>query len=301
MPRPTRIVGKRGRSPQRLGSLLAPVTLWVGLFIVVPLALVVLYAFTRQQGLDLGAGGWSADHPSRVIAGEPIYRIIMWRSFVLGAMATGITLAVAYFPACYLAQASSRIQRWLVLLLVIPFWTPYIIRIFSWLLILSDHGVLATALRGVGFDVSEGFLYSRWAVLAGLVYSGVPFMLLPIYASVSRTSAAVYEAAANLGARDWARFREITVPLSLPGVWVGCLIVFILSAGSYLAPAILGGPNETMIAQVILDRFLVSLDWPLGAAISVLYLAVSLLILGAVHVLVSRHPAFQLQPPGGTT
>jgi spermidine/putrescine transport system permease protein len=287
--------GSIGRAP----GLTRPLLIWVGVFVLAPLVLVVAYSLTREQGLSLGTGGWSGENYQRVVVDVPVYRLVVWRSFTTGFWATLITLAISYLPAVYLAQCSKRVQRRLILLLIVPFWTPYIIRIFTWLLVLSDNGVLASAQRAIGLDVLDGLLFSRWAVLAGLVYSGIPFVLLPIYASVSRIDPNLYEAASNLGAKPWAIFRQVTFPLSLPGVWVGSVIAFILATGSYLAPAILGGPNETMVAQVILDRFLLNLTWPLGSAVSISYLVASLLLVGVTHKLFTRHPAFKLQAGTG--
>ena len=199
--------------------LLTPLALWLLVFLVIPLAFILIYSFTRDAGMTLGRGGWGLDQYQRLLQ-VVIYRKVFLRSVFVGLEAAVLTLLIGYLPAYYMSRVSPRARSLLLLLLIMPFWTPYIIRIFAWMLILSTNGVLNKVLLGLGLVTQPlDLLYTRGAVLIGLVYSGLPFMILPIYATLSRIDNGLYEAAMNLGATETQAFFEITVPLSLPGVW----------------------------------------------------------------------------------
>jgi spermidine/putrescine transport system permease protein len=275
--------------------LVTPLALWLLVFLVIPLAFILIYSFTRDAGMTLGRGGWGLDQYERMVQ-VAIYRKVFLRSLAIGLWAAILTLLIGYLPAYYMSRATPRARNILLLLLIMPFWTPYIIRIFAWMLILSTNGVLNKLLLTLGLVGQPlDLLYTRGAVMVGLVYSGLPFMILPIYATMSRIDKGLYEAAMNLGATEMHGFLEITVPLSLPGVWAGSIMAFILAAGSFLAPAILGGPEQIMISQVIASRFMQLLDWPLGAALAGLYMLLTVAIVIAANRVVTLQAAFRMR------
>jgi spermidine/putrescine transport system permease protein len=275
--------------------LVTPLALWLLVFLVIPLAFILIYSFTRDAGMTLGRGGWGLDQYERMVR-VVIYRKVFLRSLVIGLWAAVLTLLIGYLPAYYMSRVTPRARNVLLLLLIMPFWTPYIIRIFAWMLILSTNGVLNKLLLSLDLVGQPlNLLYTRGAVMVGLVYSGLPFMILPIYATMSRIDKGLYEAAMNLGATEIHAFFEITVPLSLPGVWAGSIMAFILAAGSFLAPAILGGPEQVMISQVIASRFMQLLDWPLGAALAGLYMLLTVAIVVAANRVVTLQAAFRVR------
>lgn len=263
-------------------------------FVAVPVIFVLAYAFTAESGMVLGEGGFASDHFVRIFT-NPVYMNVVLRSLFIGLVAMIFTVLISYLPSFYIALSSPKKQALLILLVVVPFWTPYVIRIFSWMQILSDNGPLNWLLRKIPFlDLSVNIMYSDIAVVLGLVYSGIPFMILPLYASMTAIDTRLYEAAENLGANSFVTFMRLTVPLSLPGLLSGAIMAFILAAGSYLAPVILGGPRNIMIAQLVYDRFLATLDWPIGSAIAIVYLVFVVVIVGLLRLAFARSGAFKI-------
>jgi spermidine/putrescine transport system permease protein len=157
--------------------------------------------------------------------------------------------------------------------LLVPFWTSFIVRTYAWIVILGSNGVVNGAAQSLGLTRAPwSLLYGRGAVLLGLIHAMLPFAIVPIYAAVERIDDAILESASTLGARPWAVFREIIVPISLPGILAAALLVFIDSMGAFITAQLLGGPQDMMIAQLVQERFLGSFDWPFGAAVSFIYL-----------------------------
>jgi len=180
---------------------------------------------------------------------------------------------MGYFPAYYLGRLKGVRRVLLIVLLIVPFWTSIIIRTYSWVLILGNQGPINYFLLKWGL-IHEPiqFLYREFAVILGLVHIMLPFMILPIFTSIDRIDQALLDASKSLGAGNVRTFFEVTVPLSLPGISAGCLLVFIISVGAFLTPAILGGPKDMMIAMLIQQNFLMLFDWPFGSAAAIIYL-----------------------------
>jgi putrescine transport system permease protein len=208
---------------------------------------------------------------------DDLYLAAYLSSLRLAGLATGLTLLIAYPMAYGIAHVRPRLRPALVLLAVAPFWTSFLIRVYAWITILKDEGLLNTALRSLGIiDEPLHIFATDWAVLIGITYSYLPFMVLPIYNAIARQDPALIEAAADLGAGPIARFWKITFPLSRPGILAGCLLVFIPAIGEFVIPDLLGGSDTLMIGRTIWTEFFENRDWPTASAAAVVLLAVLL-------------------------
>jgi putrescine transport system permease protein len=195
----------------------------------------------------------------------------------LAAIATALTLLIAYPMAYGIAHVRSSLRPTLVLLAIAPFWTSFLIRVYAWIVILKDEGLLNSVLLSLGLvDEPLHIFATESAVLIGIVYSYLPFMVLPIYNAIAKQDPALSEAAADLGAGPLARFWRINVPLSRPGVLAGCLLVFIPAIGEFVIPDLLGGSDTLMIGRTIWTDFFENRDWPTAAAAAVVLLAILL-------------------------
>jgi spermidine/putrescine transport system permease protein len=247
--------------------LLGPGLLWMGLLFFVPLCLVVVISFANRG--TYGGIIWSFSLTNYLDLLHPIYARILGQSILLAAGTTVLCLVMGFPLAYYIARATPRRQGIWLLLVMIPFWTNFLVRTYAWMFILRTEGLLNTLLLKLGLIASPiELLYSNTAVVIGLVYGYLPFMVLPLYAALERVDRTLIEAAWDLYATRWAVFWRIIFPLARPGVMAGCLLVFIPSLGAFLTPDLLGGARSMMIGNLIQHEFLVARDWPLGAAIS---------------------------------
>jgi spermidine/putrescine transport system permease protein len=287
--RPVRALLSMSRRHPAFGTtvLLGPAIGWIVLFAIVPLLLVTTYSFMRS-----GASGAIIPIPtienySRIWT-SPLYRRILFESLIIGVEATVLTLLLGYPVGYYLGRLKSGWVPFLVLLVMLPFWTSYLVRIFSWLLILMDNGVINSVLTSVNLVSSPlELLFTRLGVVIGIVYSALPFAILPVYAVVSGIDQDLVDAAKVLGADDGAAFREVIFPMSLPGLAAAAILTFIYAVGSFLAPAILGGNSAVMISNIIVNVFLVMFNWPFACALTVALLLIMLLVLGATSRVLS--------------
>ena len=271
--------------------LLLPTWLVLGLFFLVPLALMLAVSFARRGtygGIepiaDLGeylrSGAFLANY-ARSIAG--IYLRIGWRSLWMAVLTSLLCLIVSFPIAYYLALLAPR--RWKALLLglvVVPFWTSFLIRTYAWMFILRTEGLLNLVLVGSGvLRHPVELLYTQTAVMIGLVYGELPFMILPLYASLEKLDRSLLEAAADLGAGRTGSFWRITVPLSLPGIAAGIVLVFIPSLGQFVVSDLLGGARSMLLGNLIQNQFAVARNQPFGSAVAFeLMAAVLILLLG---------------------
>lgn len=199
-------------------------------------------------------------------------------SLKVAAIATLCCLLVGYPMAYAIAQAPERWRSWLLLAIILPFWTSFLLRVYAWIGLLKTDGLINQALLALGVIASPlQLLYTDFAVLIGIVYSYLPFMILPLYANLERHDRSLLEAAADLGASAWTRFWRITLPLSRPGVVAGCLLVFIPAAGEFVIPSLLGRSDQLMIGRVLADEFFANRDWPVASAVAMILLIVLLL------------------------
>ncbi|MFN0193509.1 MAG: ABC transporter permease [Aestuariivirga sp.] len=211
---------------------------------------------------------------------NPIYLNIVLRSLGLAAITTVLCLIVGLPVAYFIARQPENRRDVLILLITIPFWTNLLIRTYAWILILTRNGVVDARLQSVGFEAGTfDLLYTNTAVLIGLVYSYLPFMVLPLYASLEKMDFRLVEAASDLYANRWRAAWEVILPLAKPGIVAGCLLVFVPSIGAFIAPDLLGGGKRMMLGSLIYFQFATARNWPFGAAVSILLMAFVMLAL----------------------
>src|ERR1035437_1131700 len=255
---------------------LLPAWFWMALLFAAPFAIVLAYSFLTRVYVGVGPP-WTAESYRRLF--DPLYLAILWRSFAMALAATALCLLLA-FPAALFISRAARHKNLYLQLVMLPFWTSFLVRTYAWIFLLRDTGLFNTALQALG--ITHGplpLLYNDGAVLLGLVYGYLPFMVLPIYATLDRLDPALVEAAAALGARPLATVWRIVVPLSRPGIVGGSVLVFIPCLGAYLTPDLLGGGRTVMVGNLVQNQFTTARDWPFGAAVSIALMALVALVL----------------------
>lgn len=264
------------RARARRGLLIGlPSLTYLVLLFAVPLGIVFVYSFaTRSRTGRTILGEWSFDAYGRLA--DSLVVEIFFRSLWMALLSTVICLVVAYPFAYYLATRTPRVRGVLLVLVMIPFWSNFLVRTYAWRVLLGSDGPFVQALSAAGIGDLR-LLFTPFAIVLGLVYGFLPFMILPLYASIERIDFSLVEAARDLYASGWQAFRRVTWPLSRPGVIAGSILVFIPSFGAYVTPEILGGSKTTMIGSYVVRQFLSARDWPFGAAISFAILGVMLL------------------------
>jgi putrescine transport system permease protein len=249
---------------------------WLILLLAAPLAIVLLIAFAAPaDGVPPYTLGFSLDN-LRLVASDPLYLDALLRSLRVAGVSTLVCLVIGFPMALAIARAAPRWQNPLLLAVMLPFWTGFLMRINAWIGLLADDGLIVHLL-----GVSR-LLYTDTAMYIGMVYTYLPFMVLPLYARLSRLDPALMEAAADLGAPPWRVFLRIILPLSLPGVAAGAALVFVPAIGEYVIPALLGGPQAQLIGKVLWEEFFSNRDWPTASAVAVWLLMI--LVVGPVLV-----------------
>jgi len=191
----------------------------------------------------------------------------------MAAIGTLLCLLLGYPMAYYIARQPPRRRQVLLMAVILPFWISFLLRVYAWIGLLNNRGVINEFLIGIGaIDKPLPMLYNDFAVYLGIVYSYLPFMILPLYANLERLNLDLLDAAADLGAKRWQAFVDVTLPLSVPGIIGGCLLVFIPAVGEFTIPALLGGADTLMIGRVLWDEFFINRDWPVASAVSVVLL-----------------------------
>jgi putrescine transport system permease protein len=279
----------------RRRAVLALPYLWLLLFFLVPF-LIVLKISLAEQAIGIppykplvgtGDGGWriqaSAENYGRLI-GDELYLIAYLNAVKFAAVSTLFCLVLGYPLAYGIVRAPRRWRNLLLMLVILPFWTSLLIRVYAWSGLLKGNGLINTALVVTGL-VQEPLplLDSAFAVYVGIVYSYLPFMVLPLYAQLEKLDASLLEAAADLGCRPWQAFARVTLPLSLPGIAAGGLLVFIPAVGEFVIPDLLGGPNTLMIGKVLWDEFFINRDWPVASAVAIAMLMLLLVPMGFIR------------------
>jgi len=222
---------------------------------------------------------------------DNLYWITYLKSVKIALISTLLCLALGYPMAYAIARADDSRRNILLLLVVLPFWISFLLRVYAWMGILNTNGILNGLLLGMGvIDEPLQIMYTDLAVYIGIVYSYLPFMILPLYANLERLDLDLHEAAADLGSRPWQVFVDVTLPLSLPGIIAGCMLVFIPAMGEFVIPVLLGGLDSLMIGRVLYDEFFVNHDWPMASAA-----AIVLLLILVVPIMVFQH--FQAEAP----
>lgn len=272
----------RRRAGARLFLLLGPGLGWVLLFGLVPLGFIAAYSVLTKGQAGAVLPVLTIDNYVRIWQ-TPLYTGIFGDSLLIGLETTVVSLLLGYPVGYYLGRQRDR-GTWLVALVLVPFWTSYLVRIFSWLVILMDNGVINWVLLRLHL-VSEPkqLLYTHLGVVIGIVYSALPFVILPVFAVVRNIDEDLINAAKVLGAHDFAAFREVTLPLSLPGIVAAGVLAFIYGAGAFLAPAILGGNDVALISNVIANVFLIFFNWPFAAALTITFLVMIGMVLAVAN------------------
>ena len=261
--------------------LLALLWLWSGIFFVLPLAIVLKISVAESR---LGVPPYTAlfDAAHHIAATLDNYRRLVEDSLYLKAyvgslktalVSTVIALLIGYPMAYAIARAPEHRRHLLLVLVMLPFWTSFLVRIYAWIGLLRPTGVINNTLLAMGLiDEPLRLINTNGAVYLGIVYAYLPFMVLPLYARLEKLDSALLEAARDLGATPWRAFRAVTLPLSMPGIVAGCLLVFIPAVGEFVIPELLGGPDALMIGRVLWNEFFTNRDWPVASAVTVVLL-----------------------------
>jgi len=303
------VVGNRGAAVKRLLAMLSRILpsgrsmvilvpyVWLLLFFLVPFAIVLKIALAEPlvaqppyspllqwvEGERLEINLVLANF--KFIFSENLYVVAYLNSVKIAGVATVMTLLVGFPLAYAIARAPLRYRTLLLMGIILPFWTSFLIRVYAWIGILKNNGLLNNALIGLGIiDEPISMLHTDFSVYVGIVYSYLPFMVLPLYATLEKLDESLLEAAMDLGARPWKTFLTITLPLSMPGIVAGSMLVFIPAIGEFVIPALLGGPDTLMIGRVLWDEFFGNRDWPVASAV-----AIALLLILVVPIMYFQH------------
>ncbi len=267
-------------------ALLAPGLVYLAIFVAAPVLLVAAYMFARRGRFGGVEWAFSLDNFSRVV--EPIYLEVFRDSIVTALAATLLALLIGYPTAYAIAKLPPRWRTVALILVVVPFWTNFLIRTYAWIVLLNSQGIVNDLLVSSGLvDDPVKLLYTRGAVVVGLVYAYLPLMILPLYAAIEKIDDELVEASANLGASRVRTFRSVILPLTLPGAITGSILVFVPSLGNFVIPELLGGGKTVMVGNLIRDQFLKARDWPFGAVLAMLVVVV-LAVLFATQAWASR-------------
>lgn len=263
--------GDHRRARWRAWLLLTPMVLWLVAFVVVPTAILLVYSFCERDELGRVVFSFTWENYQRVL--DPVYLRIFGRSIGYAALTTVICIVVGFPVAYCIGRASETWRQRLLLLVMVPFWTSFLIRTYAWITILKEEGLLNGALSALSLvHAPLDLLYTPSAVVIGLVYAYLPFMILPIYGSVEKLDGALIEAAHDLGAGPLRVFTSVIIPLTLPGIAAGTLLVFVPAIGMFAVTDLLGGAQVPLIGNVIQNQFMQARDWPFGAALGMVFM-----------------------------
>jgi spermidine/putrescine transport system permease protein len=262
----------------RPNLLAAPAVAWLLAFMVAPCLLILGYAFFERGTWGGVVYTFTLENFERVF--DPLYARIFLNSARIAATVTLLAILIAYPAAYAISRAPKSRQPILLFFAVLPFWSNYLIRTYAWIVLLNREGLINNVLRWGGYEGEPlSMLYSEGAVITGLVYNYLPFVILAIYSSLSRLDMSLVEASRDLGAGPIRTFLRVTLPLTLPGVAAGGVFVFVLSIGNFVTPALLGGGRFQMIGNLVYDQFLTANDWPFGAALGMILIAIMIVLL----------------------
>ena len=264
--------------------LLFPLVAWLAVFVVAPTAILLVYSFCERDELGRVVFTFTLENYQRVF--DPIYLRIFGRSIGYAALTTLLCVLIGYPAAYCIGRSREAWRQRLLLLVMVPFWTSFLIRTYAWIAILKQEGLLNGLLQALALTAAPlDLLYTPFAVVLGLVYAYLPFMILPIFVSVEKLDGAFIEAAHDLGAGPLRVFSSVVIPLTFPGIAAGTLLVFVPAIGMFAVTDLLGGARVPLIGNVIQNQFLQARDWPFGAALGVVFLA----LFAAVYAVLLRY------------
>ena len=276
------------RQTALLLGLLSPVTIYLGIFFIGPLLIIAIFSLL-EPGL-YGGVVWNFYHwnygrifgwaDGFIEVYESIYLRILGRSLLMALLTVCFCLIIAYPVAFWVSRLPKKWQMVCMFLVTLPFFTSLIVRLYAWLMLLKPSGLINDVLLGIGLvDQPIEMVFTRFAVVLGMVYVMIPFMFLPVFSSVEQLDDSLIEASADLGAKPWQTFLKVILPQTMPGIAGGSVIVFIPSVGNFVIPDILGGAKGLMIGNLVEQQFLSARNWPFGAALSMLIMAVVLTVM----------------------
>lgn len=273
------------RSPTRQRVIfLAPTALVLITLFILPLLIIFAYSLLTRGDYGGAMLPWTWESYRRIF--DSLYAVILWRSIWIAALSTGFCLLLAFPLALYISR-SRRHKALLLNLVMLPFWTSFLIRIYAWMFLLRDTGLINSALEGLHLIRNPlPLLFNTGAVILGLVYGYLPFMVLPLYATLEKLDPLLLEAAADLGASPVAAIWRVVLPLTKPGIVAGCVLVFVPCFGAFLTPDLMGGGKTVMLGNLVQNQFTTARDWPFGAALS---LVVMLMVLGVSWFMRQKH------------
>jgi spermidine/putrescine transport system permease protein len=258
-------------------SLISPTMVYLFIFMIAPLVLVIILSFMARGPYGNVVYRFNLENYLRLI--DPIYLRVLWFSLEIAALTTVATVIIGYPLAYFIGRAPERQRSLFLFLILVPFWTNFIIRIYAWIMILRTEGLLNTFLLNIGLiKIPLNILYTPTAVMIGMVYEFLPFMVLPLYTSIEKMDLSQLEAAADLGARPWQTFLRITLPVTMPGMVAGSILVFIPALGMFVIPDLMGGAKTELVGNLIRNQFLTARNWPFGAAASMVLLLSTLVV-----------------------
>ncbi len=280
-PRTSSATGQR--QPGTTGwLLLSPMLLWLALFVVAPTAILFVYSFCQRDELGQVVFDFTWENYARIV--DPVYLNILIRSLWYAGLTTFICLLVGYPVAYYIGRAPARRRSWLLLMVMIPFWISFLLRTYAWISLLKAQGPVSALLQWVHLIAQPlEILYTPAAVMIGLVYTYLPFMILPIFTSAEKLDNSLIEASLDLGAGPWRTLAHVIIPLTKPGIFAGVLLVFVPSIGMFAVTDLMGGAKVAMIGNVIQNQFGQARDWPFGAALGITFLALFVIAYWFLH------------------
>jgi spermidine/putrescine transport system permease protein len=264
---------------------------------VIPCLLILALAFFRRG--TYGGIEYTLTLENIALVFDPLYAKIFLKSAWIAGLSAGIASILGYAAAYAIASMPRRNQSMLLFFAVLPFWSNYLVRTYAWIVLLNREGLIVNLARWFGFEGElPSMLYTEQAVVIGLVYNYLPFVILSCYAPLSRLNPEIAEASRDLGASGWTTFRRVTLPMTVPGIATGFVFVFVLSIGNFVTPALLGGGQFQMIGNLVYAQFLTANDWPFGAALSMVLILIMLGLLMVQAVVAERASGSAGQEPG---
>lgn len=265
---------------KRFSQLALPYIVWAALMLVLPMGLIALYSF-MDQGNSIVTFSFTLEHYIKFFT-DPDFLLILWRSLVIAVKTTIVCLFLGYPVAYFIARSKEKTQNILILCITIPMWINMLVRTYAWISLLSEGGLIQKVFGFLGLGDME-LLYTEGAVLLGMVYNFLPFMILQIQTSLSKMDNSLLEASADLGASPMQTFRRVTLPLSLPGVINGITLVFLPAVSSFFIPKLLGGGQFFLIGNMIENQFITVGEWNFGSAISMIMAVIMMLLMMSVR------------------
>jgi spermidine/putrescine transport system permease protein len=267
--------------------LIGPGLGWLMLFMLVPCALIIINSFYQRGAYGGIETIFTLENYQRAI--DPRYLNIFLQSAKIAGIATGLALLIGYPTAYFIATAPKRYRTTLLILVMLPFWSNFLIRTYAWVVLLDREGLINRALIDIGLiDEPLPLLYNQFAIVVGLLYGYLPFAVMPLYAAISRVGPEVREASLDLGASALGTFFRVVLPLTLGGAATSAVFVFVLSIGNFITPDLLGGGRTIMVGNLIYDQFLSARDWPFGSSLAFILMAITMILL-FVQALFVRH------------